>query len=127
MTPSEQIAALLEVDKQGNYCCPFCWGTNVQLDEWSMYNDGITCKDCYAWGPIFKEFDNGEKAIKAWNTRAYLPAMRQMVRDIKSLRNAVTAFQDITQGLTRVLGVSEKELEDKIQEILTATQHYEGL
>ena len=49
--------------------CPFCGSSDVQLDEWSMCNDSVKCNNCWAWGPIFKEFDGGAKAIKAWNTR----------------------------------------------------------
>ena len=63
--------------------CPFCGGTDVELDEWTMCNDGVKCNACWAWGPIFKEFDGGAKALVAWNTRAHPLPDRSLIEKLQ--------------------------------------------
>lgn len=113
MPPSEQIAALLTPDKDGNYGCPFC------LSPASTHpydNRIISCpkKGCALSGYGY--------SYTLWNQRAYLPVMRQMVRDIQGLRSSCLVLYPLVQGLAE-----NDILLQCIKEILETTKHYENL
>lgn len=79
--------------------CPFCNSPNVELDEIWQENLSINCQDCRAYGPIKKDFDDGETAIKAWNTRAPDSKLREALEMcITTLRNRRIGYSDYMEG-----------------------------
>jgi hypothetical protein len=49
--------------------CPFCAYADVEFDEVSPGVVAITCPDCGAIGPHFKEGSTTPQAIFGWNSR----------------------------------------------------------
>lgn len=46
--------------------CPFCGGLEIYDTSRETYSFWLFCKDCGAYGPVGKNYEN---AVKLWNDR----------------------------------------------------------
>ena len=99
MTLVDQLRAVMTVDENGLLPCPFCGG-EAQLHETGFGSDNVFVGCCILWNencafhPHIRidarlHKNAKQKAIVAWNARAYLPLIHSLLAVIAEAHEAL--------------------------------------